>query len=239
MSQRKHKVRANLLVPCLGLVLVSFGTTAFAWPATIDFRIDKGRVIPTQPFAARIEVIGAALSTESEPLPVTLLVQVGDETTEPFGPFERPVEANVNDDRNPRCLVIDAMHEPGEVITVAARSWKRHVGDGTKDEHWTPYRQQDTHTASPFVKVLRDGDDVPDIAGLRDQASVAEYVGDYIDAESGTIVLGENQAIYLFELGTSNLKSAAADFQDLVVVVTLGESVDALRLSEVSALLAD
>lgn len=34
----------------------------------------------------------------------------------------------------------------------------------------------------------------------------------------------EDQVIYLFELGTTNLNSSAADFQDLVVVVTLGEN---------------
>jgi hypothetical protein len=172
-------------------------------------------------------------------MPVTVRMKVGDEVIEPFGAFDEPTAANVNDDENPRRLVIDAMHEPGLAITVAARSWMRHSGDGTMNEHWTPYRQQDTHDSSPFVKVLRHGDDVPDIAGLRDQASVEEYVSDFIDAETGTIVLAENQAIYLFELGTSNLHSPAADFQDLVVVVTLGESVDALRLSEVSTLLAD
>jgi fibro-slime domain-containing protein len=34
-------------------------------------------------------------------------------------------------------------------------------------------------------------------------------------------MLKDNEAIYLFELGTTNLSSPAADFQDLVIVVTL------------------
>ncbi len=40
--------------------------------------------------------------------------------------------------------------------------------------------------------------------------------------------LDENQAIYLFELGTTNLTSSAADFQDLVVLITLAHSVEEL-----------
>ena len=42
------------------------------------------------------------------------------------------------------------------------------------------------------------------------------------------MTMDENQSIYLFELGTTRLTSSAADFQDLVVLVTLGESPEAL-----------
>ncbi|MEZ6192618.1 MAG: hypothetical protein R3C45_15195 [Phycisphaerales bacterium] len=42
------------------------------------------------------------------------------------------------------------------------------------------------------------------------------------------MTMDENQSIYLFELGTTRLTRAAADFQDLVVLVTLGESPQAL-----------
>ena len=45
----------------------------------------------------------------------------------------------------------------------------------------------------------------------------------YINTDSGTVELPlpDTDVIYLFELGTSNLHSSAADFQDLVVLLRL------------------
>ena len=70
---------------------------------------------------------------------------------------------------------------------------------------------------SKHVYVLREGDAVPDIDGFLDQGNVVSFLTDYID--NNKINIGKNDVIYLFELGTTNTKSAAADFQDLVVLV--------------------
>lgn len=76
------------------------------------------------------------------------------------------------------------------------------------------------------VRVLKNGQDVPNLDGYGGQQSVSDYVQDYVS--NGKIVLNPNQAIFLFELGTdlngyapgSNLPSSA-DFQDLVVLMTV------------------
>ena len=47
-----------------------------------------------------------------------------------------------------------------------------------------------------------------------------------------------SQTIYLFELGTADLSDSRADFQDLVVLVTLGSSVEELENGPVTALAA-
>ena len=70
------------------------------------------------------------------------------------------------------------------------------------------------------MQVLRDGDDVPGVAGYLGQTSVAEFVADYI-GDDGKISLAGNQSIYLFELGSTNPSSSAFDMQDLVVLLNM------------------
>ena len=65
---------------------------------------------------------------------------------------------------------------------------------------------------------------------FKEQSNIAAFVRNFV--VDGHVVLGENEAIYLFELGTTNMSSDAADFQDLVVVVELGESPEALAETE-------
>lgn len=75
---------------------------------------------------------------------------------------------------------------------------------------------------SSNLNVLRNGDSVPKIPGAMGQDSIEDYLQDYV--EDGKIVLEENEAIFLFELGTTNLSSSVADFQDLVVLMTIGQA---------------
>jgi hypothetical protein len=76
-----------------------------------------------------------------------------------------------------------------------------------------------TSTNSPNLKVLTNGDPVPDIPGFGDQDSIEDFVTD--DNKNGSIKLKENEAIYLFELGNKNLNSAGADFQDPVILISI------------------
>jgi hypothetical protein len=57
-------------------------------------------------------------------------------------------------------------------------------------------------------------------------------VDEYVNSETNKISLKPNQAIYLFELGTTDVNNAAADFQDLVVVVTLARNRSSLEESD-------
>ena len=71
--------------------------------------------------------------------------------------------------------------------------------------------------------MLRNGDPVPSIDGIYGQGSVKDFVSDYIDVSSNTMALEDNEVIYLYELGTT-YSSSSADFQDLVVLVSLSAS---------------
>jgi hypothetical protein len=78
--------------------------------------------------------------------------------------------------------------------------------------------------SATWVKVLRDGETPPNIQGFGGQASLTSYVAPYVDTD-GDIDLAENEAIYLFELGTTSTGSAA-DYQDVVVLVELQTQAD-------------
>ncbi|WP_035798116.1 PulJ/GspJ family protein [Crocosphaera chwakensis] len=69
------------------------------------------------------------------------------------------------------------------------------------------------------VEVLVNGDPVPDVAPFGDQSTIESFLTDYI--EDGKIKLAENQAIYLFELGSKDKSSSAFDLQDNVVLATV------------------
>lgn len=73
------------------------------------------------------------------------------------------------------------------------------------------------------VKTLRNGEQAPALAGYGGQQSIQQFLSPYLDS-TGKVVLAANQVIMLFELGTSGASnSAAADFQDLVILMTVTE----------------
>ena len=196
-----------------GLLAVPFAAHA---DETIDFVIEDGKVVPTEDFAIMVSVLGAAITSGGEDMPVTAEVRLGEEIVlHPWGDAES-LEGDVNDHAPTRHHIVreQFLAEDGLDITVTGRSWLSdgdvHIEANSHDEGWQ-------------VIVLRDGDDAPDIRGFDGQADADSFVAPYIDEDTGTMTLDENQAIYLFEIGTTNVESSAADFQDLVVLVTLGE----------------
>src|SRR3990167_1480664 len=78
-------------------------------------------------------------------------------------------------------------------------------------------------TNTTQVKTLVDGDQAPALAGFGGQKPVLDFLAPYLD-ETGKVQLAFNQVIMLFELGVNmktNPTSSAADFQDLVVLLTV------------------
>ncbi len=79
-----------------------------------------------------------------------------------------------------------------------------------------------SNTNTSQVKVLLDGDPVPDIEPFANQNSIEVFLRKYV--ANGKIKIADNEAIYLFELGTTDQESAAYDFQDNVVLATVETS---------------
>ncbi|MGK7956640.1 MAG: hypothetical protein AB4063_15530 [Crocosphaera sp.] len=69
------------------------------------------------------------------------------------------------------------------------------------------------------VMILLDGDSVPDIQPFANQSTIDVFLRKYV--ANGKIKLAENEAIYLFELGTTDKEDDAFDLQDNVVLATV------------------
>ena len=192
---------------------------------TVEFTIDEGVVILEEHASAGYQILGAAISYGGQyDMPVTTKVRFiepdgNNDIIEPFGSYGSVTEANVNG-TSPQGFNAPKIYEPGTELTVIAKSWKkkRSSYSGNKDSHWKKYMEVDSNS-SRNVKVLRNGDDVPQIAGFLNQGDIESFLSGYMT--NGKVTIDKNQAIFLFELGTTNLSSASADFQDCVVLVTL------------------
>ena len=193
---------------------------------TIPFDIIDDILVPSKPYYAKVTVLGAAISYGGYyNMPVTTKFQIGSVSYTPFGSFGKAVSGNVNDNHNPREYVFPNQYAAGTAVTTIGKSWKkkRWSYSGSKNGHWKKHLTVSGSTPTQQLVVLRDGDDVPQIPGFLNQANIVVFVEDYVDPTTNKIVLDENQAIFLFELGTTYMGSPAADFQDLVVLVTLAQ----------------
>lgn len=200
-----------------------FVAPAFAdEPERIDFDIDAGKVSPSEDFMVMVSVLGSAITSRGTDVPVTTRLHIGSKTVDPWGDFADKDDADVNDPYAPtRNYIVNELFEVEEganpadtAVTVSARSWV----------NGSVHIEANSSEQSQQVKVLRDGDAVPDIKGMDEQADVLYFIKPYIDFETNKISLDENQAIYLFEIGTTRMSSSSADFQDLVVLVTFGKT---------------
>lgn len=192
----------------------------------VAFEIVGGHVVPSEQYAVKVTVLGAAITYGGDyDIPVTVQARIGGETVEPFGDFDKAVWGNVNDGDNSDPFIAPQVYDAGTAVSIKARSWtkKKSWYNGNSNNHWQTFLTADSNYDSPQVIALRNGDAVPNIEPFMNQDDLVDFIRDYIDDETNTVILDENQAIYLFELGTTQLWSDAADFQDLVVLVTLAK----------------
>ena len=206
-----------------------------------------GEVVPEDPTAARVTVLGAAISYGGQyEIPVTVRVMTNSSTTDPWGDANLPVDGDVNDGQNPRAYIFPSDLPAGTEINIGAKAWvKTNSGyDGSQNSHWTTHMAVDSTQSTNNIITLRNGDPVPQISGFLNQADVPDYLNDYIDHANDTMLLGESQAIYLFELGSTvtvdpvaspGSLSAAQDFQDLVVLVTMAPEPQELTTGTVTS----
>jgi hypothetical protein len=218
MASNKSAARWGL-VAAAGLLALP----ALAAGPSVSFRINEGRIEPSSEYAVKVSIIGCAFTSNGVPQPITVSLKVDDERAEPFGDADS-TQGNVN---QPSLAVsehiVPDMQQVGTSVTIEATSW---YSNGRR------IMSVDSHDERQNVKVLRNGDPVPNIAGFDGQEQVEYFLEPYLTDDGAHIWLHPNQAIYLFELGTTNVSSSAADFQDVVVLVTLGTSIEQLENEE-------
>jgi hypothetical protein len=179
-----------------------------------SIRIVDGTVESTAP-AARVTLLGTAITKGAggSRIPVSIAVTVGDDPA--FEPWPRNVNDAYMADDGQRYYSVTNQANGTRIAVTAASYW-----DEERDD---PIYEVSSATAlnrnPDLVDVFLAGDRKPDYEGFDDQADAEAYLRDYVD-EDGRITIAENQAIFLFELGSDDPSSGAYDFQDAVVLVT-------------------
>lgn len=172
------------------------------------FTIDGGEVVigSNNIVSTLVEVLGTAFTSS---YPITTKFNVADIDIEPFGDYDNPSEGNINPDGD---YSIDTGGlNAGDRVSIWGQSWYSRGGS---------YLEVDSVTGGQNVVVLRHGDSVPSYTPLDDQDSIETFLAPYIDLTDDTIILDDNQVIFLFELGTTNTNSSSFDMQDLVLLIT-------------------
>ena len=168
-------------------------------PPEDSFTIEDGQVVLTDDANTTFEHLGCAIVCGSYDCPVTATLTING-VDYPF--------ADGDDINDGSTYSYDAgVITGGATVSVSATSYYPDVYGGSQiiTASSSPANQQ--------VLVLEDGDTVPDIEGFAGQDDLESYIQDYIDTDTQTVTLQDNQAIVFFELGTTNMNSSAADFQ--------------------------
>jgi hypothetical protein len=190
-----------------------------------DFDITDKTVVPGQDYAVRFTVLGCALSLQGQyNMPVTVEVNIGGTVYEPFGRTDRALGGGDVNDGLPHQWIAPGTFEAGTPISLMGRAYNKYSGySGNFESHWYLYQTVGSTTESEFLMVLRDGDPVPPVPGFLDQDALVDFVRPFVDPSTDTVVLGDHQAIFCFELGAPDVSHPSADFQDCVVLVSLAD----------------
>ena len=124
--------------------------------------------------------------------------------------------------RNDGWVSVGIDHDTAEFAAATIHRWWRRMGKRAYPRAKELLITADSGDNSQQVMVLRHGDPVPDIDPAPGQDPLTVYIADYVDLATNTISLLENQVIYLFELYTTDMTSKFADFQDMVILLSLG-----------------
>ncbi len=187
-----------------------------------DFKISNGNVVPDGPFVPMFTVVGAEMG---DGIKVTASLHIGSTVVEPFGSFDKAIAGNLNDNGNPRKYVHPLICDAKTPIWIEGRSWTpTSFSTSNNESDWTEHLKYSSATDHTQVRVLRDGDSVPTTNGFGNQDSLKTLLKAFLDSGGSKVKLNANQAIWFFELWTTDTNDAAYDMQDLVVLVTLGDS---------------
>ena len=176
--------------------------------SNVDFTITDKVVYPSEPFAFKATVLGSHLMSGNQSVKVTTKITAGNTDLTPFGDLSDPTGGNVNDRHNPRRFISTETYAAGTGISITGRSWN--------SSPWSPYMTVSDSLYPSNLAVLKDGDPAPDTPAFKDP-NIRDFLRDYVDQNTNTMSLDENQIIFLFELASSS----GGDQDDLAVLVTL------------------
>lgn len=172
----------------------------------VDFDIVDGTVVPNETCTATITCLGAAFQNG-------------------VGGARIPVQAHYRVNDGSWIEITDDVLGGEQVVLEEIASGDAIALQGKWYLSWRNKGTYASDDGSGHCWAMRDGDVVPSIAGFDGQTSIEDFLEPYMD-ETGCLTLGPNDVIFLFELSryTDYERYSCADFQDLVVLVSLSKS---------------
>jgi Tfp pilus assembly protein PilE len=210
MSNRSKSVESEVnITPCQ---IVMYQGTPHS--PTVPFAINGGVITPSEEFNTSMNCIGAAFTISGYQVAITARLKVGTTAVEPWGTYNDPSHANLIGQNT--AYSFPDVYDPNTPVSVEGWAWYR----SSSHSSWTQYNHVNSDPSNDRVKVLRDGDPVPNTPGFAGQLSAKQYLEDYISDDGTTMKLSPTQAIFLFEFTTASLTSSSADFQDMVILAS-------------------
>ncbi len=194
------------------------GTKALGFLSASNAAADDIVSVTAQRSTFFIENTGAIVMQEANRVYMQV---VGTEITYGSGGPEIPVAVRPSTDGGLSLLdpFKGAAVQTGMVYDLGVLQKGDEVGAEAHASIYSWSRTRDSFSDDPFVRALHHGDPVPSTPGFSGQVDVGSMLAPY--AQEGFIVLDDNEVIVLYELGTTDLTSSAADFQDLVLIFTI------------------
>ncbi len=221
-----------------GLVAINShsGTTTVSTPAPavcdLEWDIVDKSVVPKDDFIVSAQVLGSELQRYQTDgmgginwiydLPVTSELHFGNETEQPWGDPTDMLGSSVGSTSLP--FAPDKIYAAGTPTGLTANAFRMIVDDGTTTANpadWMLIDTQDSRNSPLGLEVLRHGATPPQDQGFLDQKELLDILGPHLAAD-GTVSLGSNQALFVFELGNADPYGPNSDWQDLVVLMNFG-----------------
>lgn len=172
-----------------------------------DYHVDKGVIHVHQPKWVYVDVLGSSITYGANGPEVPVRVQLGkieDHSTTTMS-----------------WLFDGGDVDGGEAYNLESTDTDDYFTKGFAD--YASYHASYDSKNTTQVKTLTNGMQAPPLQGFGGQKPVMSFLQPYLNAQ-GKVVLEPQQVIQLYELGTTNMSSSAADFQDLVVLFTISDT---------------
>ncbi len=166
----------------------------------VQFEITEEQVIPGQDFEASIMVLGSELSGSGGvgDVPTEVKVTIGGSVVKTWSDVRYAEgDAHVDGAWQPPLssfyYKVPGSFDAGTPITISGRFYSSYYGIN---------KTISSTSNTDHLRVLRNGDSAPGMAGSSGQTGVEDFLEGYIT--DGEITITENQAIFLFDYNTLN-----------------------------------
>ena len=172
--------------------------------------IDGGEITPKQDLAMEVRLLGASWGNAYRFDYVKGDIHYNGETTQIFYGHHEQIDQIA--------VVYEKVVKSGDTIKTSAKGWNSNNAYKRSNKgYWGD--TYESWGSTPNVVLLKNGDDAPQLSPTYEiQKDVKEHLAPYMDSDTGKMVLGPRDVVYLFDFNNRN--SSGFDLQDFCVLIT-------------------